>query len=433
MNVVNVKDIEKVLRRSDRLLSKLLKQALLRPFTRESHVLEELTEYPADPPPWLTRQVYEERKPFYRFVANDLALAIISMAELWLATSIARGERWTRRVDDAGRVPRLRNIQRIEDVLNLCAADMERYRRPEGRAAQDAAGRDPPHVETVLHLLTGLTWVRLCTPAALSWEGTNMRHCLGHDRYAARQRGGEAAYFSLRDARGRPFVTIETAGGTISECRGIANSDPFPHYRSDIDALIDLMGWRRSGAREMAPPPRRRLRAYRAHCDDCEVDVPGDFSLVNRTGDIRLPRVMRVAGSFLAAGNVSLRALPEILDVGGHLRLHGCINLGMAPQWLRVAGDADMARCTALMTLPADMQIGGSLDLTGCASLRRIPARLIVGRTLNISQCWSIPRVPETVQVAETLIRGRMSYVNVRDMNRHISGQGWVAFGRRRI
>ena len=139
---------------------------------------------------------------------------------------------------------------------------------------------------------------------------------------------------------------------------------------------------------------------------------------------------MRVAGSFLAAGNASLQALPEILDVGGHLRLHGCINLTRAPQWLRVAwrcrhGPLHWPHGTTRRH--ADRRLRSIL--TGCAKpAPHSPHGSSWAGLLNISQCWSIPRVPETVQVAETLIRGRMSYVNVRDMNTAYQRAGpWVA------
>lgn len=431
MNVINVPDIEKLLRRRHRLLSKLLKQALLRALTREASALEEVTEYPANPPKWLTLDVYEARKPFYRFVANDVIVGKIAVVELWLAASIARGERWIR-YDANGRVAYLRNIQDLNDALALCEKDMVRFRRQDDRCAERARGSDPEHVEAVLCLPFGFTWVRLLTPTALAWEGRHMHHCIGQQDYADMQQSGEAEYFSLRNERGRPVVTLEAAYGSMIQSHATANTHARPKYSDEIDALLDFMGWHREDAGGMPPPPRNRLRSYLAHCENAESDIIGDFNLERRIGRIRLPRVMRVTGSFIAIGNEFLRGLPEILDVGGDLRLPRCTNLAVMPRWLKVAGDADLTFCTAITGLPTDVEIGSSLDLTGCTSLERLPSGLAVGQTLNVSQCWSLPHIPDSVHVGHALVRGRMAYVSVRDMNRHIAGLGWVAFRRRR-
>jgi len=91
----------------------------------------------------------------------------------------------------------------------------------------------------------GFTMVRL-GPEDCEAEGKVMQNCLKDPGWDDRIRDGETEVYSLRDAHGKPHVSIEVrpAGvigrGTVEQIRGKQNDEPLPKYHPYIgDWLSD--------------------------------------------------------------------------------------------------------------------------------------------------------------------------------------------------
>ncbi|MAG27403.1 hypothetical protein CMI47_17870 [Candidatus Pacearchaeota archaeon] len=82
-----------------------------------------------------------------------------------------------------------------------------------------ALGKSPPlgsrdQGQVVVRLPKRWTWQRLGADL-LEAEGNAMGHCIGGDSYVHMAERGEASFYSLRDAKGQPHITVEVS--TISQ------------------------------------------------------------------------------------------------------------------------------------------------------------------------------------------------------------------------
>jgi PcfJ-like protein len=429
-NVINEDDVRRFLQRGDLVLATPLLECAYLGLLREPAALEEVGEYPRAPPPWLTPERFRSRGPFHRFVPTLEIVAEIDKLERWLREAIRRKEAWLEERDENGLVRRLKNIGKLAQALDKMEKDMRRWNQIANRHRL-SPGFDEPHVEAVMKLDDGFTWYKLKTREALRWEGGSMRHCVGSEIYAHALELGVATFFSLRDMRGRPHVTLEVCEQKILQCSGQENSTPVD-FMEAIDTLRDAMGWNRLAIERMRLPSRRRGRLHADACLDEERTVAGSWDLKARAEVIRLPRVLRVEGTLDLSQCQQFTALPEILLVEGNLRLAGCTNLRIMPRWMWVDGDIDMTNCSAVKTLPADCGLGGSLDLSGCSAMRSLPAALNVEGCLILDGCTGLRHIPSSVSIGDTINIGRIAYCAVADVNRRLAGGGWLVHKRRR-
>ena len=429
-NVINEHDVRRFLQRGDLVLTLLLLQCAYRGLLCEPAALEEVGDYPRDPPPWLTPERFRSRGPFHRFVATPEIVTEIEKLERWLREAIRRKEGWLVERDENGLVRRLKNIGKLAQALDKMEKDMRRWNQV-SNSHRLGPGFDEPHVEAVLKLGDGFTWVKLNTAEALKWEGRMMQHCVGSEIYARALEGGVAEFYSLRDVRGRPHVTLEVSDRKIQQCSGQGNSIP-GDFLPAIDALRNAKHWNRPAVEGMRRPSRRRCRLYADACLDEERTVAGKWDLKASADIIRLPRVLKVEGTLDLSQSQNFTALPEILLVEGNLRLAGCANLRVMPRWMWVEGDIDMTNCSAVKALPVDCGLGGSLDLTGCGALRSLPAGLNVEGCLILDGCTGLRHIPSSVSIGDTINIGRIAYCAVADVNRRLAGGSWLLHKRRR-
>jgi hypothetical protein len=119
----------------------------------------------------------------------------------------------------------------------------------------------------------GAEWREITSRDGLRIEGGIMQHCLKRDAsgYCTKLMDKEAKYFTLRDADGQPYVSIEMAKpigkekedvpySVIRQVKGPGNSNPLPLYGEEIaDFLTDWqnkMGVRLSGAEKAENLPK---------------------------------------------------------------------------------------------------------------------------------------------------------------------------------
>jgi hypothetical protein len=424
LNVINEDDVRRFLQRDNSLLSSLLVQCAYRGLLCEPAALEEVEDYPQNPPPWLTPERFSRGGPFHRFVVTPEIAAEIERIERWLREAMRRKEAWLDGRDEAGLVKRLKNIGKLEHARRKMEKDMHRWNQT-ADVRRLRSGFDEPHVEAVLKLEDGFTWFKLKTGDALKAEGRMMQHCVGSEIYIRALEWGVADFYSLRDVRGQPHVTLEACDRKIQHCSGHGNRIP-EEFLEAIDALRNAMGWNQPAIERMRRPRRRRCRLYADFCLEEERTIAGNHDLAASADIVRLPRVLTVEGTLDLSQCQQFTALPEILKVDGDLRLPGCTNLRIMPRWLWVGGDLDMTNCGAVSTLPTDCGVRGSLNLTGCSSLRSLPPMLSVDECMILDGCTGLRHIPSSVSIGDTINIGRIAYCAVADVNRRLAGGGWL-------
>jgi PcfJ-like protein len=373
--VLNIDVIKFVLQRQNELLAMLLLQCCFRALENDKRCLRLLLTYPNPPPTGLTPEQFAARGPFYLFMLVPEVARELERIARWLSDAIERKESWIGRTDKSGRVTRFLRIKTLADALALCEEDEERLRRARVKKHDLAEGNSPRHVSVTRRFEDGSFAVELKTASALRWEGRQMRHCLGNARYASRMRAG-VEFFSLRDANGRPHVTLEVVDDRVIQCRGRANSNPFPSYGKKLEWLGAAMGWNWRDLGVTRDPDL--LEQFQID----QMLIDGDVMLTDAM--LPLARTLHVNGTFKAVGVDSLTTLPSVMKVQGDLILRRCRYLHHMPHRLYVDGNALIEDCRLVRRLATNFFAGGSLVVTKCPQIKLDPSRTVVGGTLVV-------------------------------------------------
>lgn len=99
----------------------------------------------------------------------------------------------------------------------------------------DPDDEEVPQGEVVYEFDDGVTVQKLTTKEQLDVEGDVMQHCVGG--YCDQVRRGTSEIYSVRDANGRPHVTIEYSPHQrrFVQVRGKQNDDPTPKWQKYVD------------------------------------------------------------------------------------------------------------------------------------------------------------------------------------------------------
>ena len=376
MNIVNSHKIKRILKRPNAKHASLLRQCCARALARDARCLRLVVTYPDPPPGKLTREEFEARGPYYEFVLTPEVSEELKRIDKWLKRAVEQEERWIDQKDDRGNVRKLLHVKTLGAALKMCEEDEVRAARKKLVERDLADGNDPDDVQTAHRFDDGMVAVKLKTPTALRWEGRHMRHCLGDPVYARRLTTQGVKYFSIRDAEGRPHVTLEVVGRRVTQCKGRANSDPVPSYGSKIEWLAGAMGWHGSaldGERDVADYMTLNEMVFRRDVSLSEAMLP-------------LARTLYARGSVRAAGLDRLTTLPWVMHVRGDLILRKCRNLRHMPEWLRVDGDVVLEDCGAVRHLATNVFVGGMLSMRDCPHILIDPERSFIGRTQRVRQ-----------------------------------------------
>lgn len=100
-------------------------------------------------------------------------------------------------------------------------------------------------------------WVKLVTALQFEREGRLMNHCVGNGQYYNNWRmNASREYYSLRCKHNKPHATLEVAfdgghplvrKGSVSQCKGNGNRRPDHEYQPYIRRFITDMKWTISG------------------------------------------------------------------------------------------------------------------------------------------------------------------------------------------
>lgn len=382
--VLNKQAIKNVLKRPNELHEKLMRQCCYRALEHDKRCLQKVIAS-SKRPGTDKQEKFGKRGPDHIWKMCPEVAEELTRIDRWLWEAIEKKETWITKVDKDGRVDRLLKIKTLAEALALAARDEERRRRARLVRQDAAAGNDPRDVKVVRRCEDGFVAVQLKTPAALKWEGVHMRHCLGNITYAKRLEAG-CSYFSIRNPEGLSRVTLEVVQGRVTQCRGRANSDPFPKYGHRIEALADCFGWECPDA--LRPEQPQLLSTLELHRMVVEHPLRLSVDL------IPLPRTLYVNGTFEATSLDELTTLPVVMNVRGDLIIRKCRNLRFMPQWLRVGGNAIIEDCSVLRRLGTNFHAGGTLSLRHCPKLCLNPARITIGESLVVHQCPKVGRPP---------------------------------------
>ncbi|NQZ14529.1 MAG: PcfJ domain-containing protein [Alphaproteobacteria bacterium] len=192
-------------------------------------VVEEL---PDGAPSWLI-QKWDTQEVWHKFDERaDVKLpgrvfGIVS----WLEYMIAHEVEWLKHVDEKGRPLKLLQASSFDHLETIMGKENAKIalKRKNAAEKQLLAGNMKDEFETVMTFENGYSIVRLKTDHALDLEGDFLEHCIGDGDYDYCLSGNVSKFYSLRDAKGLPCVSMRVDRDVIkklTEIRGRRNSYP---------------------------------------------------------------------------------------------------------------------------------------------------------------------------------------------------------------
>jgi hypothetical protein len=335
----------------------------------------------------------------------------------WLTMACADNAHWLHNTSVDGKPKKLLKFSKIDDVVK----EADRFFRKRTSSSAVNATRSDDEAE-VMDFGDGYRMVRLSSVAALDREGLLMRHCVGSGSYDEALTSGSEVFFSLRDKRNKPHVTMEVRAKDkkVRQARGKQNAYPIPKYAKMVALFakregFDLTG-ERVGLSELRTPEGDVLDPDELPQD--RVVLVGSnniwsFLRLDAQGIDRWPRVVEVVGDaqmdFFADG------CPEEVIVSGTLKI-GQLEAG-APLVRIRAGSLNIEN-TQFRSLPEDTVITGNLAAKN-SRIEKLPQPLRMSGTIDIQQT-SVKTIP-TGTTCHTLLLGQSE---VRSIPEDISIKG---------
>lgn len=411
MRLINEPELRAELKGESKYATRAALQGLLKLLQKESHCMQEVTEYPAEGIANVSREDFANLGPFFRFVPSEAAQTAIRLVKSWADGAVRHNDRWIRNVDGNGRIRCLKGLKRVDEVLAIAVVDLARYARLDAEMAPPP----PRPSRVILELPDGCAWVLLETREDFVREGMAMRHCIGNGAYHRAHACGLAQFLSLRDPAGRPCVTVEARQGLLIQARAKANGDPWQRWRDEIEALVSHMGWRLFSPRATAGFTRSRFRL--------EFEVyAGDLDLNAGPNVAQLAERLHVSGSLVATGRDWLTGLPETLWVEGDCLVENCVGLCRPSRRLLVHGRASFRGSRNLCAGFERILVAGDLDLSGCETIARLPARIHIGGRLDITGT-GLRRLPADLSVGGPIVCGEFATKSAADMSAYLMRQ----------
>lgn len=154
------------------------------------------------------------------------------------------------------------DLETIADWFNTWKSDdpalarIDRVNFPDARE-QAKVWRDEINKNPWLHIKDrprvyktyedGMKWVILSTDMHLAREGNLMHHCVGGHGYAHAMKQGASEFYSLRDPKNEPHITVEVrvVNGQRQawQMKGKQNAKAIPKYQPYLRDLVTQPGW----------------------------------------------------------------------------------------------------------------------------------------------------------------------------------------------
>lgn len=340
-NVINVGDIEDFLRsfageNDAPRLGDYMVVALGKSILKEDRFFEPVVTYPDPAPEWLTQEKFANGSfEIFKSSLTRGSSSTLRQIKDWINGALKENDPWVNDLDALGRSKKLLNISSLGDANYR--ADKARLQKSRvlcsrfSNAANHFEGHEKEgHIKTFKVFDDGSRVVQLLTPYALRAEALLMGLCIGDDGYVCKLEYEEdCKYYSLRDARNHPHVTMEVEGDTLIQCKGKGDVPPVSKYMPPIYDFLD----------------ENELGL------DSNVGSTGIIKRGDEYFDVRdLPRFFEHEGG-LFFNNISKWQL----------------NL---PDGLVVHGDLAFLLCGGVDSLPDGLVVHGNLDISGCPDLK---------------------------------------------------------------
>ncbi|MCD8493920.1 MAG: PcfJ domain-containing protein [Alphaproteobacteria bacterium] len=206
--------------------------ALIPALQREAELWDVVRDYPDPAPSWLTPEKWQSGT-YHKLKTPGVARVGDRLNHLsdWAAAQYTRDPLWPK--PHEARALRKKTLAEIEAQAE---ADFARWRE-EVKETFNYSNREQrlAGTEILEQLEDGTMIVRLLTPEAKDYEGSEMQHCVGEGNYDGKE------ILSLRDPFGKPHATLElrpaedAAPGDIKaaeilQCKGKQNRPPQEKY-----------------------------------------------------------------------------------------------------------------------------------------------------------------------------------------------------------
>ncbi|MCV9963629.1 PcfJ domain-containing protein [Pararhizobium sp. BT-229] len=319
----------------------------------------------------------------------------------WLSMACADDAHWLGNTTPDGKPKKLLKFSTVQDVVR----EADEFFRKRTASAPKADTTDAADEKTVFAIDGGYRIVRLLSTTALDREGSSMGHCVGSGGYDKALKTDSERFFSLRDPKNRPHVTMQVrvATKTVLQARGKQNAYPLPKYAKMVAAFAKQEGFDLSGSRiglaQLRTLDGDILEPDNLPEDRVVVAAPdGEWSYLDldQQGIERWPRVVEVFG------NVRMSFVnddgPEQVIVHGRLVI---VALDRGARIRSVTAETISVQA-AVSRLPADTTVTHSLLAMG-SGLKRLPPNLVeLTGTLDIRQT-GVSSLPEGFSCGELL------------------------------
>lgn len=320
----------------------------------------------------------------------------------WLAMSCAEDAHWLGNTTPDGRPKKLLKFSTVQDVVR----EADEFFRKRTASVAEADVTDAVDEETVFKLSGGYRIVRLLSTTALDREGSMMGHCVGSGGYDRALKADSERFFSLRDPKNRPHVTmqVKVATKTVYQARGKQNAYPLPKYAKMVAAFAKKEGFDLSGNRiglaQLRTPDGDVLEPDNLPQDRIVIAAPdGEWENLDldQQGIERWPRVVEVFGNVRMSFDNNDG--PEQVIVHGRLRIVG---LDRGARLKSITAETITVADAAITHLPAETTVTHSLLAMG-SKLKRLPSSLAsLTGTLDIRRT-AVSSLPEGLSCGELL------------------------------
>lgn len=175
-----------------------------------------------------------------KLAEDEFDVACIHLEHIadWIHAAVATNAEWLHKTDENRRPKKLLKFSDYGQIVDEANKEMERFAQKNRNVVLNDGDE-----ELVTELEDGYYVVRLLKPSALDRESAFMQHCIGQGAYDDKLADNEHEYYSLRDAAGKPHITMEiskSSGGdhTLQQFQGKQNKPPLDKY---VKAILPFM------------------------------------------------------------------------------------------------------------------------------------------------------------------------------------------------
>lgn len=175
-----------------------------------------------------------------KLTEDDFDVACIHLDHIadWVHAAVVNNAEWLQKTDEHGRPKKLLKFANYGQIVDEANKEMQKFAQ---RSKAVALNEGDEALVAILE--DGYYVVRLLKPSALDRESAYMQHCIGQGAYDDKLGDNEHEYYSLRDASGKPHITMEISkesgdNHVLLQFQGKQNLPPLDKY---VKAVLPFM------------------------------------------------------------------------------------------------------------------------------------------------------------------------------------------------